>query len=143
MLAKVIDCFPYPIQINKLRQILQPKQIDSMLSICLGHFLVYRRRNANLFFEQPCGMTIIIHITDRKSLGDGKIGVQQRLLQFVYFIIYVILMGGYTGVLFEQLYEMGYAEICRLCGFFNIIRFIPMCLYILFTTFNLSSYIFF
>jgi len=37
-------------------------------------------------------MAVIVHIAGGKCLGDGKVGIQQLLLQFADFIIDIILM---------------------------------------------------
>jgi hypothetical protein len=48
-------------------------------------------------------MAVIIHIAGGKSLGDGKIGILKLFLQLVDFVIGIILMRGYAGMLHIKL----------------------------------------
>src|SRR5690606_23580085 len=81
-------------------------------------------------------MTVIIHIAGGKGLGNGKVSIQQLLLQFADSIIDIILMRGYAGMLLKQLGEMGFAKACCPCRFVGIKRLLPMSFYVLSAPFN-------
>ncbi|MDI9567716.1 MAG: hypothetical protein QM219_02385 [Bacillota bacterium] len=90
-----------------------------------------RGGKSHLLFKQSRPIAVVVHIAGCKGLGYSQVGIQQLLLQFADFVIYIILMGRKAEMFLKKPGKMGLAETGHLGRFFGIEGFQPVAFYVL------------